>query len=91
MIGEQNPPSKYKCPHCGHVLHIDPTASPLIKLYCPTGPCDSKAADKGQIGETEQEAFEKLELTVAKEEDAENDAEALALWSEEARARKMGV
>lgn len=56
--------SSYTCPACEKPLKL--TYAPLrrVMLYCPHGSCESFAANQEHVGETEQEAFKKLERAV---------------------------
>lgn len=59
--------SRYKCPSCDKHLSIGLGRSSIFVIWCPHGPCQSKAANDGQEGHSEKEAFAKLVAAVEQE------------------------
>jgi len=53
--------SAYTCPECGGELamHLE---EPQIRLFCPHGPCPCNAMNDGEVGDTAQEAYDKLRI-----------------------------
>lgn len=61
--------SKHVCPDCKQPLSMEVYADEVF-LFCAYGPCASQVANDGASGETEAQAFKKLEQAV---EDDIND------------------
>lgn len=72
------PKSTFTCPVCNQPLCKLMAGAGRILLWCGNGPCTSYAANDGESGVTEQEAYDKIKAAVenqkmpARETDEDN-------------------